>query len=197
MASPFSIYFYGVYGPGLDWLEESSLTSWTTRFFFPHLLEANKPSVIVVFETSGMILFYTGSLGFALGAFQIYREKLLENKRYITIFYRNIRHPLYRALIIASKGLLFVWPRFFVLFGTGTVIFICLILVKTKKKICLAKFPDYADYMNTTGRFLPNGVGAFALADHLWHGGSIYWLERGLFSSDDHRIFCSPRSKDG
>lgn len=74
MASPFSIYFYGVYGPGLDWLEESSLTSWTTRFFFPHLLEANKPSVIVVFETSGMILFYTGSLGFALGAFQIYRE---------------------------------------------------------------------------------------------------------------------------
>ena len=80
--------------------------------------------MIVVFETSGMILFYTGSLGFALGAFQIYREKLLENKRYITIFYRNIRHPLYRALIIASKGLLFVWPRFFVLFGTGTVIFI-------------------------------------------------------------------------
>lgn len=77
MASPFSIYFYGVYGPGLDWLEESSLTSWTTRFFFPHLLEANKPSVIVVFETSGMILFYTGSLGFALGAFQIYRENLL------------------------------------------------------------------------------------------------------------------------
>ena len=61
-------------GPVLDWLEESSLTSWTTRFFFPHLLEANKPSVIVVFETSDMILFYTGSLGFALGAFKIYRE---------------------------------------------------------------------------------------------------------------------------
>ena len=108
MASPFSIYFYGVYGPGLDWLEESSLTSWTTRFFFPQLLESNKPSVIVVFETSGMILFYTGSLGFALGAFQIYREKLIENNHYITIFYLNICHPLYRALIIASKGLLFV-----------------------------------------------------------------------------------------
>ena len=78
VASPFSIYFYGVYGPGLDWLEESSLTSWTTRFFFPQLLESNKPSVIVVFETSGMILFYTGSLGFALGAFQIYRENCLK-----------------------------------------------------------------------------------------------------------------------
>ena len=71
------------------------------------------------------------------------------------------------------------------------MIFICLILVKTKKKICLAKFPDYADYMNTTGRFLPNGVGAVAFADHLWHGGSIYWLEHDLFSSDNHRIFCS------
>ena len=78
MASPFSIYFYGVYGPGLDWLEESSLTSWTTRFFFPQLLESNKPSMIVVFETSGMILFDTGSLGFALGAFQIYRENCLK-----------------------------------------------------------------------------------------------------------------------
>jgi len=33
------------------------------------LLEANKPSVIVVFETSGMIFFYAGSLGFTLGAF--------------------------------------------------------------------------------------------------------------------------------
>ena len=76
------------------------------------------------------------------------------------------------------------------------MIFICLILVKTEKKICLAKFPDYADYMNTTGRFLPNGVGAVAFADHLWHGGSIYWLEHDLFSSDDHRIFCSPRSND-
>lgn len=69
MASPFTIYFYDVYGPGLDWLEESSVTSWTTQFFIPDLLEANKPSMIVVFETSCMILFYAGSLGFALGAF--------------------------------------------------------------------------------------------------------------------------------
>ena len=37
--------------------------------FLSSFVEANKPSVIVVFETSGMILFYTGSLGFALGAF--------------------------------------------------------------------------------------------------------------------------------
>ncbi len=44
------------------------------------------------------------------------------------------------------------------------MIFICLILVKTKKKICLAKFPDYADYMNTTGRFLPNGGGVLSLS---------------------------------
>jgi protein-S-isoprenylcysteine O-methyltransferase Ste14 len=157
MASPFAIYFYGVYEPGLDWLQGSSVISWTTQFSLPHLLEANKSNVIVVFETSGIILFFVGILGFALGAFQIYRGKLLENNLAITGVYRNIRHPQYLALIIASIGLLFVWPRFLVLFGTGTVIFIYLILVKTEKKICLAKFPDYADYMNTTGRFLPKG----------------------------------------
>ena len=73
MASPFAIYFYGVYGPGLDWLQGSSVTSWTIQFFLPHLVEASKSTVIAVFETSGMILFFAGILGFAVGAFQIYR----------------------------------------------------------------------------------------------------------------------------
>ena len=110
MASPFAIYFYGVYEPGLDWLQGSSVISWTTQFSLPHLLEANKSNVIVVFETSGIILFFVGILGFALGAFQIYRGKLLENNLAITGVYRNIRHPQYLALIIASIGMLFVWP---------------------------------------------------------------------------------------
>ena len=39
MASPFAAYFYGVYGPGLDWLEGSETTSWLIRFFMPHLVE--------------------------------------------------------------------------------------------------------------------------------------------------------------
>jgi protein-S-isoprenylcysteine O-methyltransferase Ste14 len=110
MASPFAIYFFGVYGPGLDWHEESSVTSWTIHFFLPHLLEASKSNVIVVFETSGIILFFAGIRGLALGAFQIYRGKLLENKPAIKGVYHNIRHPQYLALIIASIGMLFVWP---------------------------------------------------------------------------------------
>ena len=68
MASQFVIYFYGVYGPGSNWLQGSSVTDWTAQFF-PNLLEAKKSNLIVVFETSGIILFFAGSLGFALGTF--------------------------------------------------------------------------------------------------------------------------------
>ena len=77
MASQVIIYFYGVYRPGLNWLQGSSVTGWTTQFF-PNFLEAKKSNLIVVFETSGIILFFAGSLGFALGAFQIYRENCLK-----------------------------------------------------------------------------------------------------------------------
>lgn len=43
--------------------------------------------------------------------------------------------------MIASIGMLFVWPRFLVLFGTGTVVFVYIILAKTEEKFAWKNFP--------------------------------------------------------
>ena len=157
MASPFAIYFYGVYGPGLSWLQASDYTSWTIQFFLPHLVEASNSPFISVFETAGYIMFLGGLIGFAIGAFQIYRAKLLRNTAVMGGLYRFIRHPQYLALIVSSIGMLFVWPRFLVLFMTVTVIFIYIVLAKTEEAICLKKYDGYQDYLNRTGMFLPRG----------------------------------------
>ena len=38
MITPFALYFYGVYGPILDWLATHRATAWTTGFFLPHMV---------------------------------------------------------------------------------------------------------------------------------------------------------------
>ena len=53
--------------------------------------------------------------------------------------------------------MLFVWPRFLGLFETRKVIFVYIILVKTKEKICLVKLLDYAGYVKITRMVLPKG----------------------------------------
>lgn len=157
MASPFAAYFYTVYGPGLDWLQGSQVTNWTIQFFLPHLVEASKSSFVGMFEIVGLVMFLGGLLAFAAGVVQIYRAKLLKQDAVVKGLYRYIRHPQYLALIIASIGMLFVWPRFLVLFGTISVIFIYIALAKAEEGICKAKYPGYDDYMKQTGMFLPKG----------------------------------------
>ena len=157
MVSPFAIYFHGVLGLDLDWIQGSSVSTWTIQFFRPNLLETSKSNVIEVLETSDIILIFAGILDFALGAFEIYQGRLRKNEAPIQDNYRNIRHPQYLAPIIASIGMLFVWPQFLGLFETRKVIFVYIILVKTKEKICLAKLLDYADYVKITCMVLPKG----------------------------------------
>ena len=126
MASPFAAYLYAVYGPGLDRLQSSTLTSW--------------------------------SIGFAIGAFQIYRAKLRRADAVDAVeggLYRYIRHPQYLALIVASIGMVLIWPRYLVLVLTVTIVFIYIALAKAEEAICLRRFPGYAGYMEGTGMFLP------------------------------------------
>lgn len=157
MASPFAAYFYTVYGPGLDFLQDYKITNWTIQFFLPHLVEASKSNIIGLFEITGIMLFFGGILAFAIGVGQIYSAKLRRKDAVVQGLYRHIRHPQYLALIIASVGMLFVWPRFLVLFCTVTVIFVYIALAKTEEVICARKYPGYADYMKNTGMLLPKG----------------------------------------
>ena len=155
MASPFGVHFYSVYGPGLDWLQQSGFSGWTIRFFLPHLVEETRSHFVNAAESVGFILFCGGVLAFAVGAFQVYRAKLTKADAVTGGLYRHIRHPQYLALMIASTGMLLIWPRFLVLFSTCLLFLAYILLAKAEEKICLRQYEGYAGYMATTGRFLP------------------------------------------
>lgn len=155
MASPFAAYFYSVYGPGMDWLQALPVADWTLWFFLPHLVEDTKSDVVNSLETVGIILFFGGLAAFAIGAFQVYRAKLLGTGAVVAGIYRYVRHPQYSALIIASIGMLLIWPRFLVLFSTACVILAYVLLARAEERQCLRLYPGYADYLTKAGMFAP------------------------------------------
>lgn len=157
MASPFAAYFYAVYGPGLDWLQAFGPGNWMIRFFLPHAIEATTSPLVAALEPLGVVLFLGGLLAFAVGAFQVYRAKLLRKDAVIRGLYAYIRHPQYLALIVSSIGMSLIWPRYLVLIGTVSVIFIYIALAKAEERVCLVRFEGYDEYMKRTGMFLPRG----------------------------------------
>ena len=154
MASPFAAYFYGVYGLGLDWLQGSPTTSWLIQFFMPHLVEETTSFAIDFHEAVGSLLFVGGLAAFAAGAVQVYSAKLRGRGAVTGGLYRHIRHPQYLALIVASIGMLLLWPRYLVVVATVTVIFAYIALARAEESVCLRRFPGYAGYLKQTGMFL-------------------------------------------
>ena len=159
MASPFAAYLYSIYGPGLDWLQASGTTSWMIQFFMPHFVEETRSVLIDVHEFIGAVLLIGGTSGFAISAIQVYRAKLRRDDAVMFGLYRHIRHPQYLGLIVASIGMLLIWPRYLVLIATVTVIFVYIALAKAEEGICQRQFSGYADYMKRTGMFLPARFG--------------------------------------
>ena len=155
MASPFAAYFYGVYGLGLDWLQGFQTTRWLIRFFMPHLVEETTSFAIDAHEFVGGVLFLGGLAGFAAGAVQVYSAKLRRRGAVTGGLYRHIRHPQYLGLIVASIGMLLLWPRYLVVVATVTVIFVYIALARAEETVCVRRFPGYAGYLKRTGMFVP------------------------------------------
>lgn len=158
MASPFAAYFYAVYGPGMDGLERLGLTGWTLWFFLPHLVAETRSPLVNHAEAVGIVLFLGGIAAFVIGAVQVYRAKLRRADAVMGGLYRHIRHPQYAALIVASLGMLLIWPRFLVLFSTFVVIFAYVLLARAEEAICLRQYPGYRAYMAKTGMFVPRPI---------------------------------------
>ena len=93
MVSPFAIYFHGVLGLDLDWIQGSSVSTWTIQFFRPNLLETSKSNVIEVLETSDIILIFAGILGLRLARLKFIREDCVKMR------------PLYKIIIAISATL--------------------------------------------------------------------------------------------
>lgn len=41
MISPFAIYYYSIYGKGLNFLSSNPVTAWMSSFFLPHIVETS------------------------------------------------------------------------------------------------------------------------------------------------------------
>ena len=159
MASPFAAYFYAVYGPGLDTLQEWGLSGWMLWFFLPHIVAQTKSTLIDLSPMLGAHLFVCGLLAFSLGALQVYRAKIGKRGAVTRGLYRYVRHPQYTALVVASLGMLLIWPRFLVLYSTIVMIFTYVALARAEERICTEKYDNYDQYLSQTGGFVPKFFG--------------------------------------
>lgn len=158
MVSPFAAYIYSVYGPGLEALKLTESTGWLIGFFMPHIARETTSLLITWHEAIGGVILTAGLLTFAIGVVQIYRSKLTNKQAVTGGLYRWIRHPQYIALMIASFGMLLLWPRYLVLFGFITVCFAYYMLARMEERICRREFPGYDEYTIRTGMFFPYSV---------------------------------------
>ncbi len=158
MASPFAAYIYGAYGPALSWLRLNEATTWLVAFFLPHIVRETGSPVLDLHELIGGVVFVVGLAGFTLGAVPIYWSKLTQRRAIVGGVYRWIRHPQYLALMVASLGMLLLWPRYLVVVGFITVCFTYVLLARVEERACTRDFPDYAAYAERTGMFLPRGM---------------------------------------
>jgi len=155
MVSPFAIYFYSIYGPGLRFLSSNPLFGWLSSTFLPHIVVETKSPLINLHNKAGVFLFLTGFLSFCIGAGQVYYNKIVKKRLVTGGIYNLIRHPQYVSLAISGFGMLLLWPRYIVLMSFLSMLFAYYFLAKYEERECERKFGnDYKKYRNRTGMFL-------------------------------------------
>ena len=156
MASPFALYFYSAYRPGLNILLHVPGMAWLTGFFLPHIVVETSSNFINLHNIVGAILTIIGFLLFCFTAFQVYYAKIFKKGLVTGGIYKYIRHPQYTFFALCSFGLLLLWPRFLVLLMFNFLLFAYYFLARAEEKECENNFgQSYLDYKNRTGMFLP------------------------------------------
>ncbi len=156
MISPFAFFFYTVFNPFLQALNQSPMTRWLTAFFLPHMI-APPDELLIVIRILGSVFFVGGTLLFLICAIQVYLGKLLGKGVATGGLYRIIRHPQYLGLGLAALGLVIMWPRFLNLFLFAVMLFLYYLLAKNEEHRMIRRFgKSYISYMDRTGMFLPS-----------------------------------------
>jgi protein-S-isoprenylcysteine O-methyltransferase Ste14 len=159
MISPFAFFFYAVFNPFLQALNQSPMTRWLTAFFLPHMI-APPDEVLRVIRILGSVFFVGGSLLFLLCAIQVYLGKLLKRGVATRGLYRVIRHPQYLGLGLAALGLVIMWPRFLNLALFALMLFLYYLLAKDEESRMTRRFGEiYLAYRKRTGMFFPIFIG--------------------------------------
>ena len=155
MISPFALYYYGTYGPSLNFLHQWPATAWLTGFFLPHYVQTSS-SILNALHGFGGVLFVAGLGMFLVGAGQVYYAKFSGNGAVTNGLYRFVRNPQYTALGVMGLGLLLVWPRFTVLIMYSMMLFVYYFLAKQEERECEGKFGDaFRGYAERTPMFFP------------------------------------------
>ena len=159
MVTPFTVYFYSIYAPVLNWLESNPLTAWLTAFFLPHISYTGDP-ILTALAYLAPILFGLGLVIFFVCAYQVYSAKLLRRGVVSGGLYAWIRHPQYLGLGIAGLGLLLYWPRFIILVLYLSMLVVYYLLARNEEWRMERKFGDaYRNYKSQISMFLPGEPG--------------------------------------
>jgi len=155
MSTPFAIFFYSVYRLPLQFLNESSATSWLVQNIFPHFTQTN--SVVINFLLyASWPLMGIGLAIFLISFIQLYWAKFRKKGAVVGGLYRFIRHPQYVAWSIFGLGIAIFWSRMIVILMYISMLFVYYLLAKSEERECLEKFGDgYRGYYQKTGKFLP------------------------------------------
>jgi len=158
MISPFAFFFYSVFSPLFNFLEQHTATSWATRFFLPHMILPPTPFLQAV-RVLGSVCFVLGFLAFTICALQVYLGKIFKWGIADRGIYRYIRHPQYLSLAIWGAGMAILWPRFIVLASLSLMLILYYFLAQDEERRMLNRYgASYEQYMQRTGRFFPKLV---------------------------------------
>jgi protein-S-isoprenylcysteine O-methyltransferase Ste14 len=177
MISPFAAYFYTVYQPGLEFLNDSTTLAWLSSIFLPHIVIDTRSGLLNALADIGMILTFGGFGIFCIGAGQVYYSKLIRKKAVTGGVYNWVRHPQYAALMITGFGMLILWPRYITLLSYITMLFLYYFLARVEEKECETKFgKSYVEYKNKTTMFLPFSKHIFEKVNIFPAGGISKYL---------------------
>ncbi len=158
MISPFALYFYSVYGPVLNFLFSTPLTSWTAEFFLPHMVFPDDLLIIAISYLQ--LLLPIGLILFLVAAIPLYYHRFTRRGPAKGGIYSFNRHPQYLALAIAGLGLLLYWPRFIILVFYITMLFVYYLLARIEENRMVREAGEsYQEYLNQTPMFIPGEPG--------------------------------------
>jgi protein-S-isoprenylcysteine O-methyltransferase Ste14 len=69
--------------------------------------------------------------------------------------YQYIRHPIYTGMLMQYLGFVLLFLNIWSVIGYIFALVFIIVTAIHEEKFLLKRFPEYREYMNTTGRFLP------------------------------------------
>ncbi|MGD2271872.1 MAG: isoprenylcysteine carboxylmethyltransferase family protein [Desulfobacterales bacterium] len=155
MSTPFAVFFYSVYRPPLQFLNESSATFWLVQNIFPHFAQTNSVFINSLLYASWPLM-GTGLAIFLISFIQLYWAKFRKKGAVEGGLYRFIRHPQYIGWSIFGLGIAIFWSRMIVILMYVSMLFVYYLLARSEERDCLEKYGErYRSYYRKTGRFFP------------------------------------------